>query len=579
MTAEMHVQPPMDGQQAGGARARPTAVAWFWPGVLVAGGLALLVRFTNVLLIRQSAESCLDASGLRDYDGCREIGGDALYTHLQSELLAQGEWFASSVQYWAFGEIQPGAGDPPLYVLYLGLISAIHGSAGLVIQVMGIGLLVVLVAAIWYALRRWVGERAARIGAITSGAVCLILVAVSIIPAIGADHVGVVAGGGEAETIPGASLIDAAATFDLTAYTAHRLASGVAGAIGVVLIGVVARLVAGSRAGLIAAGIAVVYPMLWINDAMVLSESMYVPLVCVVMLAAYHFWNRPTSWSAALLGGAIAIAALTRAEAMLLFVVLVVPLAWGRRGSLGLGRALGMVVLSGVVGLLLFTPWWGWNMLRFEEPALMTSQTGAVLSAGSCDVAYDGDSVGYYAADCFQQYVDQGWVEWPDPRAEESVRDVPSRQGAVRYIGENIGELPRVMIFRMGRMWDVYKPAQNTQLNYQIEDRGRWPSMVGLWMYYALAVLAVFGIWRLWRRRIPISPLLSMAIVVTATAAMTFGVTRYRVPADVSLVVAAAVGVDAMLRGRFPADDGRVDRRVHKVDPGTAQVGAEVASQ
>ena len=103
--------------------------------------------------------------------------------------------------------------------------------------------------------------------------------------------------------------------------------------------------------------------------------------------------------------------------------------------------------------------------------------------------------------------------------------------------------------------------------------------MVGLWLYYALAVLAVFGIWRLWRRRIPISPLLSMAIVVTATAAMTFGVTRYRVPADVSLVVAAAVGVDAMLRGRFPADDGRVDRRVRKVDPGTAQVGAEVASQ
>ncbi len=148
----------------------------------------------------------------------------------------------------------------------------------------------------------------------------------------------------------------------------------------------------------------------------------------------------------------------------------------------------------------------------------------------------------------------------------------------MRYIRENIEELPRVAVFRIGRMWDVYKPAQNTELNYVVEGRGERASVLGLWMYYVFAVLALLGVWQLWRRRIPVSPLLSMAIVVTTTAAMTFGVTRYRVPADVSLVIAAAVGVDAMLRGRWPADDGRVDRRERKVEPGAAPIGAEAGT-
>ncbi len=575
MTSPETTQPP-EPTTVGAA---PAAARWFGPGVLLAGLLGLLVRFANVLGIRQSAASCLDPAGARDYDSCREIGGDALYTHVQSELLAQGEWFASGVQYWAFGDLQPGAGDPPLYVIYLGLVSALHGSAGLGAQLVG-GLVVAgLVVLTWWALRRWVGSRAARLGLVIAVVGGTVLVAAAIVPALGADQVGIAPGGGDIQTLPGNEPVSTAATFDVSAYTSHRLASGLLGAAGVVLIGLVGRLVAGSRTGLIAAAFAAVYPMLWINDGMVLSESMYVPLVCLVMLAAYHFWNDPSTWSSVILGVAIAAAALTRAEAMLLFVALVVPLAWGRRGSLGTERAAGLVVICGLVGLLLFAPWWGWNMARFDEPALMTSQTGAVLSAGSCDVAYEGGQVGYYAANCFQQYVDQGWVEWPDVRADESVRDIPSREGAVRYIEENIEELPRVMAFRIGRMWDVYKPAQNTRLNYQIEDRGRWPSVVGLGMYYALAVLAVFGLWQLWRRRIPISPLVSMAIVVTVTAAMTFGVTRYRVPADVSLVIAAAVGVDAMLRGRWPADDGRVDGRVRKLEPGAAPIGAEVGTR
>src|SRR5690606_20490776 len=116
---------------------------------------------------------------------------------------------------------------------------------------------------------------------------------------------------------------------------------------------------------------------------------------------------------------------------------------------------------------------------------------------------------------------------------------------AIEYLREHADRLPVVMAFRVGRMWDLYKPAQNNRLNYQVEGRGRTASTWGLGAYYVLLVPAIAGAVVLWRRRLPVSPLLSVVAMVTITAALTFGVTRYRAPADAVLVVLAAVAVDA----------------------------------
>jgi hypothetical protein len=139
-------------------------------------------------------------------------------------------------------------------------------------------------------------------------------------------------------------------------------------------------------------------------------------------------------------------------------------------------------------------------------------------------------------------------VAWPDNRAEESVRDLGPREGASRYIRENIEELPRVAAFRVARMWQGYQTSQGVRLDYAVEGRGRWASWAGLWFYLALVPLAVAGTWIVHRRGLPISPLVAPAVVVSLTAALTFGVTRYRVPADAALVVAAGVAIDAAVR-------------------------------
>jgi 4-amino-4-deoxy-L-arabinose transferase-like glycosyltransferase len=494
-----------------------TVTRRFW---IALGGLTfvgLVIRFVNVLVWRPTDPNC---EGL---DGCFRIAGDAAYGHFQGELLAQGHGFASSAAWVSFGEIRPGAGDPPLYAMFLGLVSALNGSGGTGARAVGLLVLVALVVAVAGGVRIFAGPRAGWIALAVAGATAALLLFVSVVPGS-----------------PG---------------TAHRLASGVAGAAGVAVVGIVARAVAGRRAGLIAAALAAIYPMLWINDGMLLSESLYVPLVMLAVLAGYHFWRDPSLLNAVWVGLALALATLTRAEALLLYAFMLLPLAWGLR-RIDLGRRVGWVVVSGAVGFALLVPWLGYNLARFDEPVFMTAGTGAVLSAGSCDTAYRGEFAGYSGANCFQEYVDAGLAEWPDTGLDESAHDVPAREAAVEYIGDHLGELPKVMALRVGRMWDLYKPGQNTELNYRVEGRGIWASKAGLAMYFALLVPAAAGTWLLWRRRLPISPLVSVLAMVTVTAALTFGVTRYRAPADAVLVVLAAVALDALIgRWRPVVDD------------------------
>src|SRR3954447_25450291 len=100
----------------------------------------------------------------------------------------------------------------------------------------------------------------------------------------------------------------------LDSYAAHRVVSCLLGACAVVLIGLLARRVGGDRNGLLAAAIAAVYPALWMLDASLRSESLYLPLIVLVLLLAYRFHDEPSWRRAGALGAVIGLAALTRSE-------------------------------------------------------------------------------------------------------------------------------------------------------------------------------------------------------------------------------------------------------------------------
>ncbi|MBK9178115.1 MAG: glycosyltransferase family 39 protein [Acidimicrobiales bacterium] len=331
--------------------------------------------------------------------------------------------------------------------------------------------------------------------------------------------------------------------------TTQRLVLSLVGACVAPLLGLVALRLGGPRAGLLACGIGALYPVLWANDGMLMSESLVAPLAALVILLGYRLWDRPTLLRAGMLGGAIAVLALTRAETVLLYAFSVLPLVLLGLKQLDWRRRVALVAVTGAVGAAVMAPWVGWNLARFREPVLLTSSTGAVLSAASCDTAFYGEYTGYWAT-CFTG-------PWPDPlELDESERDAIPRRQAIEYTRDHLARFPVVVAARVGRLWNVYRPLQTIRWDAEIEGRGVWPTRLGLVAYYALLAPAVYGLVVLRRRRLPLSPLLGMAAVVTIAAATSFGILRYRLPADVALVAAAAVGIDAILRRRWPARTG-----------------------
>ena len=347
---------------------------------------------------------------------------------------------------------------------------------------------------------------------------------------------------------------------------AHRVMGVLLGVAAVVAIGLVGRQLAGGRAGLVAAAVAAVYPHLWINDHLLHVESLYACLIAASMGLAYRFWHSPTLGRGAALGAVLGLTTMTRAEAVLLFAFLVLPLVLFAR--LAWREALKLLVMIGVVGGLVMAPWIGWNLVRFNDPTYFSIAPGTVLITATCDETYYGEGIGY-AGNCFDYQAAAAEAGVPPElmgkylfALDESERATLAGDQANAYIRDHLRRLPVVMLARVGRTWDVYKPRQNVRLNWQIEGRGRRASQAGLLAWYVLLPLSVGGLVVLRRRGVPITPFLAVAAMITITAAWTFGTARYRVAVDVVVIIAAAVLVDAVLRRWWAVPEGTgLDRR------------------
>ena len=114
----------------------------------------------------------------------------------------------------------------------------------------------------------------------------------------------------------------------------------------VAVVGLVGRRLAGPRAGLVAAAIAAVYPNLWINDSLVMSESLACLIVAVALLVALGFDRAPGLGRAAALGVLVGLGALTRSE-IALYAVGFAALAWWRGAGHPRRALLPVIVLVG----------------------------------------------------------------------------------------------------------------------------------------------------------------------------------------------------------------------------------------
>ena len=346
-----------------------------------------------------------------------------------------------------------------------------------------------------------------------------------------------------------------------TGWDAHRMATIPLGVALVVVVALLARRVGGGRAGVIAAVAAAVYPLFWIHDTIVMSESLFALLVAIVALVAYRWWDHPGLWWAVLAGVAVGLAALTRAEGLALLAIVVAPVVVGRPG-IALRTRLVHAGAAAFAALVVLAPWTAYNAVRFEEP--LAGATGRVFQQAQCDPTYYGETTGYWAI-CTASGV--------PPDRDESQVDPLLFDQARDYLFDNIGRWPVVVAAREARLANLYHPTQQVRFNQVFEDRGQRASEVERWAFYAVAVLGVAGFVSLWRRRVPLSPLLGLVgVSVVATALLASGVTRYRAPADVALVVGASVALSVLVEWWHGAraDRSRDDRARERGPAGRA---------
>jgi hypothetical protein len=319
---------------------------------------------------------------------------------------------------------------------------------------------------------------------------------------------------------------------------AQRLFQTLIGAATIVVIGFLARRLAGDTAGLVAAGIAAVYPNLWVNDALTMSESTSTLCIAVMLLVIVRFADEPSARTAAWCGIVGGVAVLARAELALLLAVAVVPIALLVR-SAPLRRRVGWIGLTGGLALAVLAPWTVYNAGRFDRPVLISTNDGLTLGGANCATDYDTSSVGLWHLDCLGP-----GVLTTDQLEDPSIVSERYRDQAFEYIGDNLGELPRVMAIRIGRTWNLYDPAFMVRFTGP-EGRELPVSWAGLAGYYLLVPLAVAGAAVLRRRERPLWPLLATVVTVTVTSALFYGHIRFRTPAEVALVVLAAVALAA----------------------------------
>jgi 4-amino-4-deoxy-L-arabinose transferase-like glycosyltransferase len=322
----------------------------------------------------------------------------------------------------------------------------------------------------------------------------------------------------------------------------QRLVTAACGIATVAFIGLIGRRLGGDRVGLLAAALAALYPNLWINDGLVMSESVSCLLVSAALLAVLRWTESPHWRTAAVCGAIVGFGALARSEVLLLapLVAALMAIVARRRSAPHLRHSLAVLAATIVV----IAPWTIFNAVRFDRPVLLTTNEGPLWLGANCADSYYGQAVGGWSLFCVL-----------DARIGENGEDPSERSATQRRLGlsyarDHVERIPIVIVARVGRTLDLY--AVGNLVHGDVgEERERvlaWAAVVSFWL---MAPLAVIGALRL--RRLHRAVMLAPVTVVMMTTIIFYGGHRIRSAAEPAIVVLAAVAIDAWLTNRASA--------------------------
>ena len=182
--------------------------------------------------------------------------------------------------------------------------------------------------------------------------------------------------------------------------------------------------------------------------------------------------------------------------------------------------------MAGVVMVAVITPWTVRNWEVFHQFVPLATDSGSAIAGANCASVYYGPAIGEWKIACVKAY--------PGNEAASTAR---ARSDGVHYALHHLVRLPVVVAARELRVWGLYQPFQQHS-----EGRSPGAERLGLAMYYLLLVLGIYAIPRLRTLRQPAWVLLTPFVLVGITAGLIFGAVRFREPAELSLVILAALG-------------------------------------
>lgn len=323
----------------------------------------------------------------------------------------------------------------------------------------------------------------------------------------------------------------------LRSWLSHQLFTCMVGTATIVMTGLAGRAAFGRRVGVIAAALAAFYPFVWLYEREVLSEPLVMLGTATTIWIAYRFRARPGFGLAVAIGVSVGVMAMTRSELIGIAVLLVAPLILSV-GRARLIRRSGWLAAAAVGCVLVIGPWAVYNSTRFARPVPLSTGLGAAMGTGNCGPTYHGELLGYYKFGCI--------FFFKDINRDDSIADGQYVRHALDFMSKNKSRVPIVMAARVGRTFGVFRPAQQMHLETE-RATDLWVIRLAFVVYWILLPLAFAGFVLARRHRIPTYPLLVFPLLIILSVLPTIGSVRYRAPAEISLVILSAVGIDAAI--------------------------------
>ena len=313
----------------------------------------------------------------------------------------------------------------------------------------------------------------------------------------------------------------------------------------IILVALLGKELGGERLGVIAASVAAISPGVWSWDGLLLSEPLAALTVTTLVLLAYRLWHGPSLLRSLWMGVALAIAALSRSELLLLSITVVTPLIlcvpqWSWKKRLSTLTAIAIVCAS------LLAPWVVFNFDRFDRPMFISSNFPITLAVSTCDSTFYGEFTGYWDFTCYTDSVEAEGLDYWAITTER--REEIALETSFDYLRDHLTRVPTVVAIRWARIAGLWKPRQQTLVDSIVDGRLLWATSLAQGSSLFFSAAAIGGAVILRRRKETLIPILGSFAMVFLTVSIVLAQNRFRASVEPLIALLTAVAIDQLIQ-------------------------------